>query len=108
MEIMLLEFGLEIDANSDFTEIATNFVDRSGVVHSDPPGVSTIRLRSEGDAIDGRLIMRLRLSLGKRFWKRQRIFSTGGQRTGIMYMRRNRRDFPGAYFQRYSSEKVCR
>ena len=37
-EIMLLEFGIEIDANSDFTEIATNFVDRSGVVHSDPSG----------------------------------------------------------------------
>ena len=34
---MLLEFGLEIDANSDFTEI-TNFVDRSGVVHPDPGG----------------------------------------------------------------------
>ena len=29
-EILLLEFGIEIDANSDFTEIATNFVDRSG------------------------------------------------------------------------------
>ena len=37
-EIMLLEFGIEIDANSDFTEIATNFVDRSGVVHPDPGG----------------------------------------------------------------------
>ena len=34
-EIMLLEFGIEIDANADFTEIATNFVDRSGVVHPD-------------------------------------------------------------------------
>ena len=38
VEIMLLEFGIEIDANSDFTEIATNFVDRSGVVHPDPGG----------------------------------------------------------------------
>ena len=38
VEIMLLEFGLEIDANSDFTEIATNFVDRTGVVHPDPGG----------------------------------------------------------------------
>ena len=37
-EIMLLEFGIEIDANSDFTEIATNFVDREGVIHSDPGG----------------------------------------------------------------------
>ena len=37
-EILLLEFGIEIDANSDFTEIATNFVDRSGVVHPDPGG----------------------------------------------------------------------
>ena len=37
-EIMLLEFGLEIDSNADFTEIATNFVDRSGVVHPDPSG----------------------------------------------------------------------
>ena len=34
-EIMLLEFGLEIDSNADFTEIATNFVDRTGVVHPD-------------------------------------------------------------------------
>ena len=37
-EIMLLEFGLEIDSNADFTEIATNFVDRTGVVHPDPSG----------------------------------------------------------------------
>ena len=37
-EILLLEFGIEIDANSDFTEIATNFVDRTGVVHPDPSG----------------------------------------------------------------------
>ena len=37
-EIMLLEFGLEIDSNADFTEIATNFVDREGVIHSDPGG----------------------------------------------------------------------
>ena len=34
-EIMLLEFGLEIDANSDFTQINPDFVDRSGVVHPD-------------------------------------------------------------------------
>ena len=34
-EIMLLEFGISIDANGDFTEIATNFVDRTGVVHPD-------------------------------------------------------------------------
>ena len=34
-EIMLLEFGLEIDANSDFMEIAIDFVDRTGVVHPD-------------------------------------------------------------------------
>lgn len=37
-EIMLLEFGISIDANGDFTEIATNFVDRTGVIHSDPGG----------------------------------------------------------------------
>ena len=57
-EIMLLEFGIEIDANSDFTEIATNFVDRSGVVHPDPGGGIAIHLRSVGDAIDGRSTMR--------------------------------------------------
>ena len=34
-EIMLLEFGLEINANSDFTQINPDFVDRSGVVHPD-------------------------------------------------------------------------
>ena len=37
-EMMLLEFGISIDANGDFTEIATNFVDREGVIHSDPGG----------------------------------------------------------------------
>ena len=37
-EVMCLEFGREIDANADFTEIATNFVDREGIVHSDPGG----------------------------------------------------------------------
>ena len=34
-EIMLLEFGLEIDANADFTQINPDFVDRTGVVHPD-------------------------------------------------------------------------
>ena len=34
-EIMLLEFGIEIDANADFTQINPDFVDRSGVVHPD-------------------------------------------------------------------------
>lgn len=37
-ELMLLEFGLEIDANSDFTQINTNFVDREGSVQSSPGG----------------------------------------------------------------------
>ncbi len=37
-EVMLLEFGLEIDANADFTEIDTNFVDPSGVIHLGPGG----------------------------------------------------------------------
>ena len=37
-EVMLLEFGISIDANGDFTEIATNFVDREGIIHSDPGG----------------------------------------------------------------------
>ena len=34
-EVMLLEFGLEIDANADFTQIDPDFVDRAGVVHPD-------------------------------------------------------------------------
>ena len=38
VEVMCLEFGISIDANGDFTEIATNFVDREGVVHPDPGG----------------------------------------------------------------------
>ena len=38
VEVMCLEFGISIDANGDFTEIATNFVDRAGVIHSDPGG----------------------------------------------------------------------
>lgn len=37
-EIMLLEFGLEIDANADFTQINPDFVDREGVVQLDPGG----------------------------------------------------------------------
>ncbi len=36
--VMLLEFGLEIDANGDFTQIDPDFVDREGVIHSDPGG----------------------------------------------------------------------
>ena len=35
---MLLEFLLEIDANSDFTEIAPDYVDRSAVIHPSPGG----------------------------------------------------------------------
>ena len=38
VEVMLLEFGLEIDANSDFTQINPDFVDREGVVQPDPGG----------------------------------------------------------------------
>lgn len=37
-EFMLLEFGLEIDANSDFTQINTDFVDREGILHPIPGG----------------------------------------------------------------------
>lgn len=38
VEVMCLEFGLEIDANGDFLNIEPNFVDREGVVHPDPGG----------------------------------------------------------------------
>ena len=34
-EVMCLEFGLEIDANADFTQITPDFVDRTGVIHPD-------------------------------------------------------------------------
>ena len=37
-EIMLLEFGIEIDANADFTEINPDYVDRSGVIHDTSGG----------------------------------------------------------------------
>ena len=37
-EIMLLEFGISIDANGDFLNIEPNFVDREGVVQPDPGG----------------------------------------------------------------------
>ena len=37
-EILLLEFGIEIDANGDFTEINPDFVDRIGEIHSAPGG----------------------------------------------------------------------
>ena len=38
VEVMLLEFGISIDANGDFTQIDLDFVDREGVIHSDPGG----------------------------------------------------------------------
>ena len=38
VEVMCLEFGLEIDANGDLLDIDQNFVDRTGVVHPDPGG----------------------------------------------------------------------
>ena len=37
-EIMLLEFGISIDANGDFLDINSNFVDREGVIQPDPGG----------------------------------------------------------------------
>lgn len=37
-EVMLLESLLEIDANSDFTEIAPDYVDRSAIIHASPNG----------------------------------------------------------------------
>ena len=37
-EFMLLEFGIEIDANSDFTQINPDFVDREGIIHPSPGG----------------------------------------------------------------------
>ena len=43
VEVMLLEFGLEIDANSDFTQINPDFVDREGVVHPYPGGGICVR-----------------------------------------------------------------
>lgn len=36
--VMLLEFGLEVDANGDLTEIETDMVDRANVVHQTPGG----------------------------------------------------------------------
>ena len=38
VEVMLLEFGIEMGANGDFLDINSNFVDREGVIHSDPGG----------------------------------------------------------------------
>ena len=37
-EVMLLEFGIEIDANGDFTQINPDFTDREGIIHSSPSG----------------------------------------------------------------------
>ena len=36
--VMLLEFGLEINANADLREINPNWTDRTGVIHTDPQG----------------------------------------------------------------------
>ena len=63
---MLLEFGFEIDANSDFTEINPDFVDRSGVVHPDAGEWHCVQsVRSEMDVISGKLIMWSRWFPGK-------------------------------------------
>ena len=97
-EIMLLEFGIEIDANADFTQINPDFVDRSGVVHPDAgDGIAYTSVRSGTNAISGKLIMWSRWFLGKRFWKRRRIFCIGGLITATMYMRRSRRGFRGGF-----------
>ena len=37
-EIMLIEFGIEMNANGDFTEIAPDKVDRTAVLHTDTDG----------------------------------------------------------------------
>ena len=46
--VMLLQFGLELDANADFTEIALDMVDRSGVIHETPAG-GLLRSRTIGN-----------------------------------------------------------
>ena len=38
VEVMLLEFGIEMGANGDFLDINSNFVDREGVIQPDPGG----------------------------------------------------------------------
>ena len=50
-EIMLLEFGIEIDANADFTEINPDYVDRTGVIHPDT-GEGIYRSPTLADARD--------------------------------------------------------
>lgn len=37
-EMMMLEFLLEINSNSDFTDISPDYVDRSAVIHQSPSG----------------------------------------------------------------------
>ena len=65
-EILLLEFGIEIDANGDFTEINPDFVDRSGEIHSAPGGQSRLRgLRSGLNAINGKWRIPFRVVPGK-------------------------------------------
>ena len=64
-------------------------------------------LRSGMNGISGKLIMWLRLSLGKRFWKRRRSFCIGGQRTETTFFAWSHRDSPGGFSQRCLFASVC-
>ena len=96
-EIMLLEFGIEIDSNADFTQINPDFVDRSGVVHPDPSGGLGYTPPLGGGRDKWEIDYVVKVVLGKRFWKRRRIFCIGVLITGIMCMRRSRRGFRGGF-----------
>ena len=56
-EIMLLEFGIEIDSNADFTQISPDFVDRTGVVHPDAGDGIAYSPSIGMNATSGKLIM---------------------------------------------------
>ena len=109
VEIMLLEFGIEIDANSDFTEIATNFVDRTGVVHPDPGGGISYTPPLGGGRDRWQIDYAVKVVPGKTLLETPEEFlywrSENRNHVHVQEFRRGNR---GAYFQRYSSEKVCR
>ena len=83
------------------------WIDRVSCIRMPVVALRTVR-RSGTNATSGRSIMWLRLSLGKRFWKRRRSFCIGGQRTETTFFAWSHRDSPGGFSQRCLLGRVCR
>ena len=98
VEVMLLEFGIEMGANGDFLDINSNFVDREGVIQPDPGGGIVYDSPIGADERDKWQIDYVaKIVPGKTILQTPEEFCTGGQRTGTMCMRWSRRAFHGEY-----------